>query len=209
VDTRGTLRLLAVLDTNVLVYAEGVQEVRKRDQATDIVKAIPPSSIRLPAQVLGELFHVLVRRARRSVAEARLAVQIWRDAYTVIGTTDAILARAMDIAVAHGLAIWDAILLAAASEAGCRLLLSEDMQDGFTWGGVTIVNPFAVSPNRLLAELRDGARCTPYVSTSAPCSSSTAISRVCCSRKSMTTRVRGARLRRDGYTMWTGTRCES
>ena len=37
-----------------------------------------------------------------------------------------------------------------------------------------------------------------YVSTSAPCSSSTAISRVCSSRKSMTTRVRGARLRRDG-----------
>jgi hypothetical protein len=47
-----------------------------------------------------------------------------------------------------------------------------------------------------------------YVSTSAPCSSSTLISRVCCNKKSMTTRVRGARLRRDGYTMWTGTRCD-
>jgi predicted nucleic acid-binding protein len=150
--------VLAVLDTNVLVYAEGVQEVRKQEQATDIVNAVPPSSIVLPAQVLGELFHVLVRKARRNVVEARLAVQIWRDAYVVIGTTDAILARAMDVAVDHGLTIWDAVILAAASAANCRVLLSEDMQDGFTWGGVTIVNPFAALPHRLLTELRDGAR---------------------------------------------------
>jgi hypothetical protein len=55
------------------------------------------------------------------------------------------------------LAIWDAIILAAASEAGCRVLLSEDMQEGFTWGGVTIINPFAFSPHRLLVDLM-GAR---------------------------------------------------
>jgi len=156
-DAGGTLRLLAALDTNVLVYAEGVQEVRKQEEATNIVNAIPPHSLVLPAQVLGELFHVLVRKARRSVADARRAVQIWRDAYAVIATTDAILALAMDVAVDHGMTIWDAIILVAASEAGCRLLLSEDMHDGFTWGGVTIVNPFAVSPNKLLADLTGGA----------------------------------------------------
>jgi predicted nucleic acid-binding protein len=37
-------------------------------------------------------------------------------------------------------------MLAAAAQAGCRLLLSEDMQDGFTWRGVTIRNPFAATP---------------------------------------------------------------
>ena len=45
-------------------------------------------------------------------------------------TTEAVLTWAIDIAVEHGLAIWDATILAAA-EAGCRMLLSEDMQDGF------------------------------------------------------------------------------
>ncbi|WP_205963481.1 PIN domain-containing protein [Roseicella aquatilis] len=30
-----------------------------------------------------------------------------------------------------------------AAEAECRLLLSEDIQDGFTWRGVTVRNPFA------------------------------------------------------------------
>jgi predicted nucleic acid-binding protein len=45
------------------------------------------------------------------------------------------------------------VILAAAAEAGCRLLVSEDMQAGFTWGGVTIVNPFAAKPDPALALL--------------------------------------------------------
>jgi predicted nucleic acid-binding protein len=111
----------------------------------------------LPAQVLGELFGVLVRKARRSAIEARRAVQIWQATYAVIGTTNTVLTRAMEVAVDHGLTIWDAVILAAASEAGCRVLLSEDMHEGFTWGGVTVVNPFAPSPHQLLHDLtRDG-----------------------------------------------------
>lgn len=85
----------------------------------------------------------------RAVA-ARLrrdAVAVWQNIFTVIPTTEAVLSRGMDLAADHRLAIWDAVILSAA---GCRLLLSEDMHDGFTWGGVTIVNPFAPSPNKLL-----------------------------------------------------------
>jgi hypothetical protein len=31
----------------------------------------------------------------------------------------------------------------AASQSDCRLLLSEDFQEGFTWAGVTVVDPFS------------------------------------------------------------------
>ena len=34
-------------------------------------------------------------------------------------------------------------------QAGCRLLLSEDLHEGFTWAGVTVVNPFS-SPRQFL-----------------------------------------------------------
>jgi len=78
--------------------------------------------------------------------------------FTVVPTTEMVLSRAMDVAAVHELATWDAVILAATAEAGCRLLLSEDMQEGFTWGGVTIVNPFAPTPHRLLDDLRSGAR---------------------------------------------------
>jgi predicted nucleic acid-binding protein len=51
---------------------------------------------------------------------------------------------AMELVVSHQLSFWDAVMLAAAAQAGCRLLVSEDMQNGFTWRGVTIGNPFDV-----------------------------------------------------------------
>jgi len=107
---------------------------------------------------LGEFFNVLRRKTRRDPAAAGLIVRAWQDMFAVMPTTEMVLSRGMDVAIAHGLAIWDAVILAAASEAGCRLLLSEDMHDGFTWGGVTIVNPFAPSPHKLLEELRSGVR---------------------------------------------------
>jgi predicted nucleic acid-binding protein len=60
---------------------------------------------------------------------------------------------AADLATDHRLGIWDAVILSASSQAGCRLLLSEDLQDGFTWGGVTVVNPFAAERHALLEAL--------------------------------------------------------
>ena len=62
---------------------------------------------------------------------------------------------AVDLATDHQLSIWDSVVLAAAAESGCRLLLTEDMQEGFTWNGVTVTNPFATSKHELLAALLD------------------------------------------------------
>ena len=60
---------------------------------------------------------------------------------------------AADLATDHHLRIWDAVILSASAEAGCRLLLSEDLQEGFTWRGVTVTNPFSATPHALLRRL--------------------------------------------------------
>lgn len=67
-------------------------------------------------------------------------------------TEDALLA-AMDLVADHRLSVWDALILAVAANAHCRLLLSEDLQDGFTWCGVTVVNPFTEPRHPLLTPL--------------------------------------------------------
>ncbi|MBZ5728504.1 MAG: PIN domain-containing protein [Acidobacteriia bacterium] len=144
------------LDTNVLAYAEGANGAAMRDRALKLIQRLPPGTIVLPVQTLGELFTVLVRKARRRPNRARAAVLSWRDAYAVIETSDAAIVSATDLACDHGLSIWDSVVLAAAAEAGCRLLLSEDLQEGFTWRGVTVTNPFAPTPNPLLAALLEG-----------------------------------------------------
>jgi predicted nucleic acid-binding protein len=141
------------LDTNLLVYAEGVNGARPADTAVDLIKKLPASSTFLPVQVLGELFRVLVGKGGFSPAQARVIVIRWRDTFPLIETSPSILVAAIDVAVDHRLSIWDAIILSAAAAAGCRLLLSEDLQEGFTWNGVTVTNPFAAKKHELLAGL--------------------------------------------------------
>jgi predicted nucleic acid-binding protein len=141
------------LDTNVLAYAEGTNGAFMRDKALALIQGLPPGAVALPVQALGELFNVLVRKAKRRPARARAAVLGWRDAYPTVETSAAIMVNAMDLASVHGLTIWDSVVLAAAAEAECRLLLSEDLQDGFTWRGVTVTNPFAASVHPLLGAL--------------------------------------------------------
>jgi len=143
------------LDTNILAYAEGVNGVAMKTAALDLVSSLPQASVVLPIQTLGELFQVLVRKAGRSPARARAAVLSWRDAFALMETSPEVMLAAADLAVHHQLGIWDAVVLSAAAEADCRLLLSEDMQDGFIWKGVTVANPFARSMHPLLKALLD------------------------------------------------------
>ncbi len=124
-------------DTNVLAYAEGVNGVHRRDLALNVIRRLPRESGTIPAQVLGELFNVLVRKGGKSRRDARDALLSWRDAFPIIETSSEVLTAAADLATDHQLGIWDAVLLSAASQGGCRLLLSEDFHEGFTWGGVT------------------------------------------------------------------------
>ena len=144
------------LDTNVMAYAEGVDDDRMQAIAMALVLELPAGSTILPVQTLGELFNVLVRKGGRSRDSARAAVLKWRDGFPVIETSAPIMLAAADLAVDHQLNIWDSVILSAAAQAGCRLLLSEDLQNGFTWNGVTVTNPFLASRHPLLEALIAG-----------------------------------------------------
>jgi predicted nucleic acid-binding protein len=143
----------AALDTNILVYAEGVNGVLRAGSAVELIKKLAGSTTFLPIQVLGELFRVLVGKFRVPPQQASAVVLRWQNTFPLIETSHSVLLSALDLAVDHDLNIWDAVILSAAAEADCRLLLSEDMQDGFTWNGVTVVNPFASKKNELLIKV--------------------------------------------------------
>ena len=137
------------IDTNTLAYAEGVNGEERRERALELVRNLPLDATVIPVQVLGELFNVLTRKAGRSRADAREAILGWRDTFRVAATTPDVMLAAADLATDHQFGIWDAVVLSVASQAGCRLLLTEDLQNGFTAGGVTVVNPFT-SPRHVL-----------------------------------------------------------
>lgn len=134
------------LDTRILAYADGVNGRAREERALDLLRAHAVDDLLIPEQALGERFVVLTRKARREAAQARSAVLGWSDRFALIGTTPAVIHEAMELAASHRLAFWDSVILAGAAQVGCRLLLSEDMQDGFTWRSVTVCNPFNGTP---------------------------------------------------------------
>ncbi|MDO4683975.1 MAG: PIN domain-containing protein [Lautropia sp.] len=142
------------LDTNLLAYAEGLNDRGKQQRVIQLLHAMAQQEIVIPVQTLGELFNVLVRKARMPAADAQAAILAWSDHFPVVETSSRIMLEATDLSVAHQLSIWDAVILSAASDAGCRILLSEDMQHGFTWHGTTVVNPFLDEEHPLLSAAR-------------------------------------------------------
>lgn len=113
------------LDTHVLAYAEGVNGATMANAALELIARLPGSRTFLPAQVIGELFHILVRKAGFAPKRAQEALMNWQDAFPAIETSHPVMLAALDLAVRHRLRIWDSVGLAAAAAAGCRLLLSE------------------------------------------------------------------------------------
>jgi len=138
------------LDTNVLAYAEGIGDQTRRDTSLLLLELLPVNDVLLPAQALGELYRVLTEKARRNPGKSREAILSWADSYAVADSSWAAFQSALDLCVDHGLQIWDALIMAVAAEHRCRLLLTEDLQHGFTWRGVSVVNPYAGTIHPLL-----------------------------------------------------------
>jgi predicted nucleic acid-binding protein len=141
------------IDTNILAYAEGIGDITRRDASLSILERLPAEDVILPAQVMGELFRVLTGKGGCSPDIARSRVLQWTDSFEVANSTWSAFQSGFDLTVDHNLQIWDALILSIAAESRCRILLSEDMQDGFTCRGVTIVNPYRTPINPLFLPL--------------------------------------------------------
>ncbi|WP_339778031.1 PIN domain-containing protein [Caldilinea sp.] len=139
------MALSLLLDTT-----QGCTSFVGRTSQTGVLRTF---TIGADTQTLGELFRVLTGKAKRPAEQTREAVLSWADSFAVVDSTWGAFQSALALIVDHQLPIWDALILAVAAENRCRLLLSEDFHDGFTWRGVTVANPFVASRSPLLSRL--------------------------------------------------------
>lgn len=144
-------------DTNVLAYIAGVDrhadDAAKIEASRALLKQLRGrATLLVPVQALGELYVVLTRSGA-SREEARDTVLRMTQALGCLDSGRSAFLSALDLATAHKLQLWDALILNAAAEAGCTLLLSEDMADGFAWRGTAVVNPFAPAIDERLTSL--------------------------------------------------------
>ena len=129
------------LDSNILVYAELEPETDKGQRAADLITRAARDGV-IPVQALGEFLRVVQRRAPAAFAVAVRQAEIYRAAFLTPPTTDDVMAAAADLAAAHGLQMWDAVICAAAERGGAKAVLTEDLQDGRMLQGMRLINPF-------------------------------------------------------------------
>lgn len=130
------------LDTNIIIYADDLDAGDKNVAALEVLTASIRDGVAvLSTQVLSEYFVVATRKLGIEPAAARQRIELLAHADVVRLDVPDILA-AIDLHRLHSLSFWDALIVRAASVAGCARVLSEDMQHGAVIDGVRIENPF-------------------------------------------------------------------
>jgi predicted nucleic acid-binding protein len=147
------MRLIG-LDINFLAYLAGVDrneaDVGKITAARNLMAQLAGGfGFVVATQALGELFVVLTRSGL-SREKAQTIIKTFSDDLACVGTTPEVFNKALALSVTHKMQVWDSLIVTASGEAGCAVLLSEDMQNGFQIGKITIVNPFVEPLHQLL-----------------------------------------------------------
>jgi predicted nucleic acid-binding protein len=137
---------LTFVDTNVFVYARDARDAAKQLRAAEwIARLWHERSGRTSVQVLSEYYYSVTRKLARRIAPG----EAWDDAKALFAwrphpIDGALLAQAREIEQRWRLSWWDSMIVAAAQLQGCVLLLTEDLQDGAVFAGVTVRSPFTL-----------------------------------------------------------------
>lgn len=132
------------LDTNVLVYAVDRGEPVKRARAIELLAAARGDQLVLSTQVLLEFYVVVTRKLARPLTEEQAAARVAELAkLRVVGTDPGLVQAGIAVSRTAQLSPSDGMIVAAARAAGCERILTEDLSDGSSIGGVLIENPFA------------------------------------------------------------------
>jgi len=133
------------LDTNIFVYTFDHTAPRKRQQANQLVaEAIETGRGVISFQVVQEFLNVATRKFKTplSPADCRTYVDRVLAPLCTVWPSIPLYHRALEVLDRWGFSLYDSLVIAAAKEAGCSELCSEDLQNGQVLGDLTITNPF-------------------------------------------------------------------
>ena len=131
------------LDTNVFVYLFDEADAGKQRQAEILVNSVLVSRTGcISFQVVQETLNVLIRKMETPIDRIRvllddILIPLWQ-----VNPTAALYQDAISLQGRYGFSFYDSLVVAAALEAGCTRLYSEDLQHGQQIQRLTILNPF-------------------------------------------------------------------
>ncbi len=133
------------IDTNVFIYQLEALDEEKSATADLIIRSgIETGNTCISFQVVQECLNTAVRKAEitLSINEIRsymdnVLAPLWR-----VSPSLALYNRALDVQARYRYSFYDSLIIAAALDAGCDRLYSEDLQGGQRIEGLAVVNPF-------------------------------------------------------------------
>lgn len=131
------------LDTNVFIYLFDDTDPRKQGVAEGLIERhLEGDSACISHQVVQETLNVMNRKLGASAEQCRsmldrVLVPLWR-----VYPTPELYRLGLDLQTRYACSFYDSLILAAALQAGCRTLFTEDLQHGQDIEGLRIENPF-------------------------------------------------------------------
>ena len=133
------------LDTNIFVYCFDKSSAKKARRAAQLVRqAVATRKGVVSYQVAQEFFNVALRRFTQpmTVAEAEQYLGTAFGPLLAVHSSQALFSEALRLTDKHRLSWYDSLIVAAALEAQCEVLYSEDLRHGQRFGDVQVENPF-------------------------------------------------------------------
>jgi len=129
-------------DTNILIYADDAASPSKQRIALDLIKEhlrLRTGAVSL--QILQEYFVAAQRKLKLDSGFVRQKVEIYAQFHVAEPKLADILA-AIDYHRLNQVSYWDALVVRMTKQAGCTVLLTEDMNHSQVIDGIRVVNPF-------------------------------------------------------------------
>lgn len=133
------------LDTNIFVYMFDRSSPVKTARATELItQAIGTSAGKISYQVVQEFFSASAKSRKRPLTaiEGVEFLAEFLEPLVAVESSIELIVSALAYRQRWMLPWYDALILAAALEAGCSILYSEDFQHGQRFGGLRVINPF-------------------------------------------------------------------
>ncbi len=144
--------MASFIDSNVLIYAEASDEPAKQYAALALLSHLKLNAYGvISTQVLQEFANVALRKMKLEPHHVRAQLAA-HEQFEVVQITPCLIRGALDLHQTRSLSFYDALIVHAASVAGCDTLYSEDLNGGEIVDGVTIVNPFTTNIDHAVHE---------------------------------------------------------
>ncbi len=140
-----SLRGKFFLDTNILVYSFDNSAPEKQQTAQQLIEtALSSQQGIISSQVVQEFLNVAQRKFAKpmSLTDARMYLDAVLRPLCQHFPSLGFYEHALRLREETGYTFYDSLIVTAAIEAGCKIVISEDLQNGRTIQGTTILNPF-------------------------------------------------------------------